>query len=58
MYVPCLQVACGSSHTLAVTTSGRLFGWGDNHDGCLMNTADGLPHATELYMGGKMLVQM
>ena len=58
MIMPRLQVECGHVHTLAVTTSGRLFGWGHNAGGSQLNTEDALPHATELYMGGKMLVKI
>ena len=56
LIMPRLQVSCGFVHALAVTTSGRLFGWGYNSGGSLLNAEDALPHATELYMGGKMLV--
>ena len=51
-----LQVACGHVHTLAVSTSGRLFGWGIDSGGSLMNIGNALPYVTELDMGSKMLV--
>jgi len=31
--VPVEQIACGSRHTAVVTTSGRLFTWGDKENG-------------------------
>jgi hypothetical protein len=30
-----VMISCGSRHSLALTESGRVFGWGDNYDGQL-----------------------
>jgi len=32
-----IQVACGAKHSMTVTTTGYLFGWGDNEKGQLGN---------------------
>lgn len=38
---PVIQVACGVTHTLALTSSGKVYGWGGNANQCL-----GLPDAS------------
>ncbi|KAI6655894.1 Ultraviolet-B receptor UVR8-like [Oopsacas minuta] len=34
-YIPILDMACGTSHSLAVTTCNKLYSWGNNSNGAL-----------------------
>lgn len=49
-----VRVSCGSSHTLFLTTDGRVFGCGDNSDGQLGTDTKGEPlmELTEIHIRG------
>ena len=48
-----MQVSCGYSHMLALSSSGRLYGWGSNDYGTLQAPSY-KEYVTELDLGGKM----
>ena len=52
----CSQVSCGMHHTLALTQSGDLYGWGFNHYGALLGTPGDEPFASKLDLGARMYV--
>ena len=48
------QVSCGVYHTLALTESGNLYGWGYNFYGQLMGDKTTVLTATKLDLGERM----
>lgn len=48
--MPCIQIACGSHHTLALTIEGQIYSWGCGKSGQL-----GLPH-TYFEAGANMVL--
>ena len=54
---PRLQIACGLGHTLALSSSGILYGWGYNGRGELLNAPSRARYATQLTAGGNRWVE-
>ena len=48
------KVACGEYHTLALSQTGNLYGWGWNEGGELLQVPSEASAATKLELGGRM----
>ena len=49
-----MQMSCGQWYMLALSSSGRLYGWGSNDYGTLLQAPSYKEYVTELDLGGKM----
>ena len=58
MFTFWFQVSCGDFQTVALTEAGKLYAWGDNDNGQLLQADNPSPTARQLDLAGKMYVHL